>query len=106
MCGCGHTKHITHTHTHTYTHTASYAEVVELEPLLPDMYVAAEKAVIARNDVKRETKIVLGPNNKELDKWGLDDDDEDNDTKGDKKRYVLVCMCMCVCVRACVYVCV
>jgi len=48
-------------HTHTHTHTASYTEVVELEPLLPDMDVAAEKAVIARNDVKRETKIVLGP---------------------------------------------
>jgi len=71
--------------------------VVELEPILDDMDLAAQNPVIARNKVKRATKMVLGPNNKPLSKWGLEDgDDEDGDASGNKKRCVCVCVCFWV----------
>jgi len=111
----------THTHIHTHhTHTVALTEVVELEPILEDMDLKAQLSVINRNKVARTTKMVLGPDNKPLSKWGLDDEHEDGDASGPKKRCVWVwgwggggvgvgvrvgvggwvggCMCVCVCV--------
>jgi hypothetical protein len=66
------------------------------------MDLAAQNPVIARNKVKRATKMVLGPNNKPLSKWGLEDgDDEDGDASGNKKR----CVCVCVFLGACAFAC-
>ena len=87
-CVNGHAKH-THTHIHTHhTHTVALTEVVELEPILEDMDLKAQLSVINRNKVARTTKMVLGPDNKPLSKWGLDDEHEDGDASGPKKRCV------------------